>query len=66
MNKKEAKLKYKPNSFEIIEKGDFVVCAFSKKNILLENLSYWNVDFQEAYYSAEEANLRYLEIIKKK
>ena len=66
MNKKEAKLKYKPKSFEIIEKGDFVVCAFSKKNILLENLSYWNVDFQEAYYSAEEANLRYLEIIQKK
>ena len=31
MNKKKAKLKYKPNTFEIIEEGDFVLCAISKK-----------------------------------
>ena len=40
MNKKKAKLKYKNNSFDIIEEGDFVVCAVSGKKILLENLSY--------------------------
>ena len=56
MNKKKAKLKYKNNSFDIIEKGDFVVCAISGKQILLENLSYWNVDLQEAYFSPVEVN----------
>ena len=54
MNKKKAKLKYKNNSFDIIEKGDFVVCAISGKQISLENLSYWNVDLQEAYFSPIE------------
>ena len=33
MNKIKAKLKYKPNSFEIIEDGDHVVCSISKKLI---------------------------------
>ncbi len=54
MNKKKAKLKYKNNSFDIIEEGDFVVCAISGKQISLENLSYWNVDLQEAYFSPIE------------
>ncbi len=56
MNKKKAKLKYKNNSFDIIEEGDFVICAISGKQIFLENLSYWNVDLQEAYFSPEEVN----------
>ena len=51
MNKKKAKLQYKHNSFDIIESGDFVLCAISGKEILLENLNYWNVDLQEPYYS---------------
>ena len=58
MNKKKAKLKYKNNSFDIIEEGDFVVCAISGKQISLENLNYWNVDTQEAYFSYKEAHLR--------
>ena len=58
MNKKKAKLKYKNNSYDIIEEGDFVVCAISGKQILLENLSYWNVDLQEAYFSPIEVNER--------
>ena len=55
MLNKLAKIKYLPNNFEIIEKGDHVICAVSKKKILLENLNYWNVDKQEAYYSYIEA-----------
>ncbi len=55
---KLAKLKYLPNNFEIIEEGDHVVCAISKKKIPLENLSYWNVDEQEAYYSYVEASAK--------
>ena len=55
MNKKLAKIKYLPNNFQVIEDGDHVICAVSGKNINLEELNYWNVDLQEAYYSYEEA-----------
>ena len=53
--KKLAKIKYLPNNFQIIENGDYVECAVSGKKIKLENLTYWNVELQEAYYSYEEA-----------
>jgi hypothetical protein len=55
----KAKLKYLANSFEIIEKGDYVECAVSKKKIPLENLNYWNVQLQEAYFSPLEAKQRF-------
>ena len=55
MTKKLAKLKYLPNNFQVIEEGDHVICAVSGKMIRLENLTYWNVDLQEAYYSYKEA-----------
>ncbi len=55
MFKKLAKLKYLPNNFQIIEDGDYVICAISEKKIPLNKLNYWNVDLQEAYYSAKEA-----------
>ena len=57
MKNKLAKLKYLPNNFEIIENGDHVICAISKKKILLENLNYWNVEKQEAYYSYVESSI---------
>ena len=55
MNKKLAKIKYLPNNFQIIEEGDHVICAVSGKIIALEELNYWNVETQEAYYSYKEA-----------
>ena len=55
MLKKLAKLKYLPNNFELVEQGDHVLCAISGKKISIENLNYWNVDLQEAYYSYVEA-----------
>ena len=58
MINKLAKLKFLPNNFEIIENGDHVICAISKKKIPLENLNYWNVDKQEAYYSYLEAAIK--------
>ena len=58
MNKKLAKLKYLANNFEIIENGDHVICAISGKSISLENLNYWNVELQEAYYSYVEAHIK--------
>jgi|TARA_B110000003_G_scaffold211919_1_gene210925 hypothetical protein len=57
MIKKLAKIKYLPNNFEILEQGDYVICAISKKKIYLENLNYWNVDKQEAYFSYVEASM---------
>ncbi len=56
MNKKLAKIKFLPNNFQIIEEGDHVICAISGKQISIENLSYWNVELQEAYFSYKEAN----------
>ncbi len=58
MENKLAKIKYLPNNFEILENGDYVVCAISGKKILIENLTYWNVDEQEAYYSYKEASIK--------
>ena len=66
MNKKKAILNYKPNTFEIIKEGDHVVCAISKKEISLEDLNYWNVELQEAYYSPVEAKMKKEELNKKK
>ena len=58
MKNKLAKLKYMPNNYKIIEEGDHVICAVSKKTIPLENLNYWNVDKQEAYFSHIEASIK--------
>ena len=66
MNKGKAKLKFYPNRFDIVEDGDHVVCAVSGKPIPLNELSYWNVQLQEAYFSQKEAKIRFKEIKAKK
>ena len=58
MKNKLAKLIYYPNNFKILEDGDHVICAVSKKKIFLENLNYWNVDEQEPYFSYIEASIK--------
>mgnify|MGYP001342343431 CR=1 FL=1 len=58
MFKKLAKIKYLPNNFEVIQEGDHVICAISGKKISLENLTYWNVENQEAYFSYVEASIK--------
>ena len=58
MENKLAKLKYLPNNFEILENGDHVICAISGKKISIENLTYWNVNEQEAYFSYVEASMK--------
>ena len=62
MNGNKAKLKFFPNRFEIIENGDHVICAISGKKIPLQELVYWNVELQEAYFSAEEAKISFEKI----
>ena len=61
MFKKLAKIKYLPNNFIVVEQGDHVLCAVSGKKIKLEELNYWNVELQEAYFSYVEA--MYLSLI---
>ena len=58
MTKKLAKLKYLPNNFQVIENGDYVECAVTGKKISLHDLTYWNVELQEAYYSYKEASFK--------
>ena len=58
MLKKLAKIKYLPNNYQIIDSGDHVICAVSGKKISLDDLTYWNVDLQEAYYSYIEASIK--------
>ncbi len=58
MLKKLAKIKYFPNNYQVIQDGDHVVCAISKKQIPLDKLTYWNVDLQEAYFSYVEASIK--------
>ena len=58
MLKKLAKIKYLPNNFEVKEEGDQVICAISNKKIPLEQLNYWNVELQEAYYSYREVVIK--------
>ncbi len=65
MNGNKAKLKFYPNNFEIVEKGDYVICAVSGKKILLKELTYWNVELQEAYFSPKEVKKRFDQIEQK-
>ena len=65
MKTNKAKLKFNPNDFEIIDDGDHVICSVSGKKIPLNQLTYWNVDLQEAYFSPKEAQQRYEELNKK-
>ena len=65
MHKKLAKIKYLPNNFEVIENGDYVICSVSGKKISLNELTYWNVDLQEPYFSHVEASQKRDELSKK-
>ena len=58
MQNKLAKLKYLPNNFEIIEEGDHVICSISGKKILLENLTYWNVEEQGHIFLIKRPQLK--------
>jgi len=66
MKNKLAKLEYLPNDFKVIKDGDHVVCAVSGKRINLDELTYWNVDLQEAYFSYNEAFIKNESILKNK
>ena len=51
----EAKLIYGDGNFQVLERGDFVICAVTKKRISLNELKYWSVDKQEPYFDAHSS-----------
>ena len=65
MKNKLAKLEYLPNNFKVIEEGSHVICAVSGKAINLKELTYWNVELQEPYFSYKEAFLKKESLLKK-
>ena len=66
MRNKLAKLEYLPNNFKVIKDGDYVICAVSGKQINLDELTYWNVDLQEAYFSYNEAFIKNESVLRNK
>jgi len=58
----EAQVRYLDGDYVVVRPGSFVRCAITGKPIPLDELSYWNVDRQEAYAdyaAAHEAYVRY-------
>ena len=54
----EAVIRYLDADIDIVEAGDFVVCAITQRKIPLAALRYWSVEHQEAYIDAEAASAR--------
>ena len=48
--------------FKFKKLGDYVECSISNQKIPIEELKYWNVDLQEAYFSHIEAHIKMEEL----
>lgn len=51
----EAVIRYLDGDYVVLKPGSFVRCAITGKPIPVDELSYWNVDRQEAYADAGAA-----------
>lgn len=51
-NHAPAKLQYLPYSFRVMSAGDYVICAETGVQILLDDLRYWSIERQEPYVDA--------------
>lgn len=60
-DQKCAKIHYSTPDFTVIEAGDHVLCAVTGQQILLDNLKYWSVERQEAYFDGVVMMKRELE-----
>ena len=56
-----AKIKYDTPDFHVLMRGDFVKCAVTGKEIPVNELTYWDVKYQEPYIDAEASYTRHLE-----
>lgn len=57
-----ARLKYLSGSYEMLSRGDHVLCAVTGQQIPLDRLRYWSHEVQEAYANADIASVRYAEM----
>lgn len=57
---KRAVLRYGTPEFEVLRPGDHVECAVTGKRIPLDELRYWSVQYQEAYFGAAESTEAHL------
>lgn len=55
----EAQVRYLDADYVVLKPGSFVRCAVTGRSIPLDELSYWNVDRQEAYADAAAAHEAY-------
>jgi hypothetical protein len=55
----EAEVKYLDGDFRVVKPGAFVRCAVTGVAVPLEELKYWNVEFQEAYATPEAVLRRF-------
>ncbi|MXO65586.1 DUF2093 domain-containing protein [Altericroceibacterium endophyticum] len=56
-----ATLIYGPSAFRMVKPGQFVTCAVTGERIDVEELTYWSVERQEPYASAQIATRRILD-----
>jgi len=56
-----AKVRYLDGEFQVQAPGDHVVCAVTGEKIPLDVLSYWSVELQEPYATAQAGLERELE-----
>lgn len=56
----EAEIRYLDGDYVVVRPGTFVRCAITGAPIPLEELTYWNVDRQEAYADARAAHEAYV------
>ncbi|KKC27849.1 DUF2093 domain-containing protein [Sphingomonas sp. SRS2] len=53
---KLAILHYDTPHFDVVQRGDYVLCAVTGERISLDHLRYWSVERQEAYRGSIEAH----------
>ena len=60
----EARVRYLDADLQVLESGEFVVCAVTGRKIPLQALRYWSVDLQEPYATAEAASQRMAQAVR--
>ncbi|NVK34437.1 MAG: DUF2093 domain-containing protein [Rhodobacteraceae bacterium] len=61
----EASVRYLDGDFQVEKPGTFVRCAVTGQAIPLDELKYWSVALQEAYFDAGASIKRYTETNKR-
>lgn len=53
---RQAIVRYLDGAFQVLQAGDFVICAVTRQRIPLDELRYWSVERQEAYLDGPTAS----------